>query len=106
MVKICFINQHGIESILECSPGESLMAAAVRHGLTEVIGECGGNCACATCHVYLREPWSLQVPPPEETERAMLDGVLDPRGNSRLGCCIQITPSLDGMLVDLPSRQV
>ena len=106
MVKICFVNQAGLESVLACYPGESLMAAAVRHGLSEIIGECGGNCACATCHVYLGEPWSEQVPPPADDERAMLDGVLEPRRDSRLGCCVTITQSLDGMLVQLPSKQV
>ncbi len=106
MIRICFVNSAGEETSLEAVAGETLMSLAVRHGLPGIIGECGGNCACATCHVYIAEDWQARLPPPDATEQVMLEGALERRPDSRLSCRISTSPALDGMQVSLPSSQV
>jgi 2Fe-2S ferredoxin len=70
-----------------------------------ILAECGGNCACATCHVYVAEPWRARVNPPSKEERDMFECVLSPNGNSRLGCQVIVTEELDGLIVHLPESQ-
>ncbi len=80
--------------------GASLMETAKRNGVEGIFGDCGGGCACATCHVYVDGDWFEKVGPPDDIEFAMLDMVTDVlRDNSRLGCQIKMTPELDGIEV-------
>jgi 2Fe-2S ferredoxin len=80
--------------------GASLMEIAKRNGVEGVFGDCGGGCACATCHVYVDQDWFEKVGPPDDIEFAMLDMVFDvQRDNSRLGCQIKMKPDLDGITV-------
>ena len=80
--------------------GASLMETAKRHGVEGIFGDCGGGCACATCHVYVEGKWFEKVGPPDDIEFAMLDMVTDVlKDNSRLGCQIKMSPELDGIEV-------
>lgn len=91
---------------VEAKTGQSLMKAALQNDVDGIAADCGGSMTCATCHVYVRERWAAQLPPPAPEELAFLDFVADERKpNSRLSCQIELTPELDGIEVDLPSRQ-
>ena len=80
--------------------GISLMELGKQNGVAGIMGECGGGCACATCHVYVEEDWFEKVGKPDEIEFAMLDMVADViKDNSRLGCQIKMSPELDGLAV-------
>jgi 2Fe-2S ferredoxin len=96
----------GAERTLEAQPGQSLMQAAIAANAPGIEGDCGGLLTCATCHVYVREPWLAQLPPMVPDEDSMLDfAAAERRANSRLSCQIALTPALNGLVVDLPSSQ-
>ena len=106
MPKVTFIDFKGSEKHVSGQDGESLLQLAHSNGIEGVIGECGGNLSCATCHVYVDEAWLGLLPPPSGDENAMLDGTYcDRMSNSRLGCQIKLGPSLEGLVVRLPERQ-
>lgn len=105
MPSITFIAHDGSAQQVDAAPGLSLMQAAVEANVNGIIGDCGGACACATCHCYVDEAWLGKVPPAESNEAAMLDCVIDPAGNSRLSCQIKVTAELDGLVVRLPASQ-
>lgn len=91
---------------LAAKPGESLMEAAVAANVPGIEADCGGMMTCATCHVYVREPFASRLPPPVGDEAAMLDFTASPRrANSRLSCQIRIEPALQGLEADLPDAQ-
>lgn len=94
------------ETTLEGKPGESLMQAAVAANVTGIEADCGGLLTCATCHVYVREPFASRLPPPSDDELGMLEFTASPRQpNSRLSCQIELGDDLDGLTVDLPESQ-
>jgi 2Fe-2S ferredoxin len=94
------------ETTLEAKPGESLMQAAVAANVRGIEADCGGLLTCATCHVYVREPFASRLPPPSEDELGMLEFTASPRRtNSRLSCQIELGESLDGLAVELPESQ-
>lgn len=96
----------GIERTIEAQPGQSLMQAAIAANAPGIEGDCGGLLTCATCHVYVREPWLAQLPPMVADEDGMLDfAAAERRSNSRLSCQIALTPALDGLVVELPDTQ-
>ena len=106
MAEVRYVAADGSEHVADGRPGESVMRTAVKNGVPGIIGECGGNASCATCHVYVRPEFLDTVAPPSDFERDMLDlAVTDPRDNSRLSCQIRISDELDGLIVDLPERQ-
>lgn len=91
---------------LHAQPGQSLMQAAVAANVQGIEADCGGMMTCATCHVYVREPFAAQLPPPSDEELGMLDFTASPRtARSRLSCQIQLTEALQGLEVDLPPSQ-
>ena len=91
---------------LPCQTGQSLMQAAVAANVPGIEADCGGMMTCATCHVYVREPFLAQLPDMTEDEDSMLDFTADVRkANSRLSCQIPLTEALDGLTVDLPGTQ-
>jgi len=100
-VKITLVQQDGAHVIIEDAPvGQSLMVVAKAHGVDGILGDCGGGCACATCHVYIDPEWQHVVGNPDDIEAMTLDMVSDiTRSNSRLGCQITIRPELDGLQV-------
>jgi 2Fe-2S ferredoxin len=99
MVKIIFIDQQGHERVVEGRAGQSLMLVAVQNEIAGIDGECGGACACATCHVLIDPEWSSKLPKAEMMEQDMLDFARDVQANSRLACQIKLTPEIDGMSV-------
>jgi 2Fe-2S ferredoxin len=105
MPSVTFIRHDGTSEQVQAEPGLSLMQAAVNHGVDGIIGDCGGACACATCHCYVDAAWVGQMPPAQGNEQAMLECVIDPAENSRLSCQIKLTEALDGLVVRLPAAQ-
>jgi 2Fe-2S ferredoxin len=105
MAKITYVETDGTEHRVDVSAGLSVMDGAKRYAIPGIDGDCGGACACATCHVYVDEAWAGRLPPMEELEQAMLDFAFDVRPTSRLSCQIKIDPGLDGLVVHTPARQ-
>lgn len=106
MPKVVFIALDGASRTVDARAGESVMAAAVRNGIPGIIGECGGNCSCATCHVYVDATFANAVGTVGEMEDDLLDlGVADRRESSRLSCQILLTEDLDGLTVHVPEEQ-
>jgi 2Fe-2S ferredoxin len=105
MAKIIFTDFTGVARTVESEPGSTVMEAAIRNAIPGIEAECGGACACATCHVYVDEAWREKVGEPSPMEEDMLDFGYDVKPNSRLSCQIKITPELDGLKVTTPERQ-
>ena len=105
MPKIVFTEPDGGQREIDAPLGITLMEAARQHGVQGVVAQCGGACACATCHVYIDPSWLDKLDPAEEMEEGMLEIAWEPRGNSRLSCQIQITAEMDGLQVTVPQRQ-
>ncbi|MFG1346577.1 2Fe-2S iron-sulfur cluster-binding protein [Xanthobacter autotrophicus DSM 431] len=105
MVAITFIEFDGTSHTVEGLEGATAMETAVRNGVPGIVAECGGACACATCHVYVGEGWMDKVGPASEMEEGMLDFATDVRPNSRLSCQIKLTAALDGLVLHTPETQ-
>src|SRR5882672_3135235 len=105
MVKITFIDTTGKSRTIDAEPGSTVMEAAIKHGVPGIEAECGGACACATCHVYVDEAWRPIVGEPSPMEEDMLDFGYDVKPNSRLSCQIKVTAEIDGLVVRIPERQ-
>lgn len=106
MPKVHLIQPDGIQLTLEADDGKNLMQTAVGAGVHGIVGECGGSAMCATCHVYVQEPWIQKLPEPLATELEMLECTADERRpESRLSCQIKLSSQLDGLTVRLPSTQ-
>ena len=105
MAKINFIDHSGETRSIEAETGSTVMEAAIRNSIPGIEAECGGACACATCHVYVEESWREKVGAPTPMEEDMLDFGYDIKPNSRLSCQIKITDALDGLVVITPERQ-
>ena len=105
MAKITFVAFDGTRHDVEAANGSTVMENAIRNGVPGIEAECGGACACATCHVYVDEAWSERVGKPEAMEEDMLDFAFDVRPTSRLSCQIRVSDALDGLVVAVPERQ-
>jgi 2Fe-2S ferredoxin len=104
--KVIYVGESGDERVVDATVGESVMAAAVKNGVPGIIGECGGNASCATCHVWVREDFLPLIGTPSDAEEDLLDlGVADRREGSRLCCQIAMSPELDGLTVVVPADQ-
>lgn len=97
MPRIVFHDVNGQRVEAEAPVGSTVLEAALDNGVAGILGECGGACACATCHSYVADAWLSRLPGMEEMEDAMLDTALERRQNSRLTCQIELTPALDGL---------
>jgi 2Fe-2S ferredoxin len=103
---VVYVSALGDQSVVIGQVGESVMAAAVRNGVPGIIGECGGNASCATCHVWVRDEFRALTGGPGDLEEDLLDlGVSERRGSSRLSCQITLDDELDGLTVDVPPDQ-
>jgi 2Fe-2S ferredoxin len=102
VVKVLFRLADGNEQRIDARIGESLMLSAKANDVPGILADCGGACACATCHVVVDPEWYARMVPPESHERDMLEFALDVQPTSRLSCQIQIDESLDGLSVSVP----
>lgn len=93
------------EHTVEIATGMSIMEGALKYAVPGLEGDCGGACACATCHVYVDEAWVEKTGPRDELEADMLDFAFDVTDQSRLGCQIKMTDDLDGLIIRMPARQ-
>ena len=105
MPKITYIEQNGKTHIQEVANGLTVMEGAVQNNIPGIDADCGGSCACATCHVYVDEKWFDKLPKKESAEEDMLDMAFEPKKLSRLSCQITATEELDGLVVKMPSKQ-
>jgi 2Fe-2S ferredoxin len=105
MAKITFIQPDGSEQVVDATPGITVMEAAKLNMVPGIEAECGGACACATCHVYIDNEWRVTTGMPSQMEEDMLDFAFDVRESSRLSCQIKVTPALDGLIVRVPAKQ-
>lgn len=106
MPHVIFINPDGSRQPVEGHVGQSVMEIARQAGIDGIVGECGGHCACATCHVCVAPEWFGETGPPDDDESDMLDFTAAKRQpTSRLSCQIRLRPALDGLIVHTPERQ-
>lgn len=106
MTRVTYIEASGEATTLDVTDGWSLMQAAISGGVDGIVGECGGSCACATCHCYVDETRLAELPAPDEGELAMLEAVAaERRPNSRLACQLKASAALEGLVLTLPATQ-
>jgi 2Fe-2S ferredoxin len=104
-MRIEFLNPDGIETIVDCAPGISLMECARAHGIEGIVADCGGERACATCHVHIETMWLETLPPQSIEERELLEFAKAVDATSRLACQIELTAAHDGLRVRVPAEQ-
>jgi 2Fe-2S ferredoxin len=105
MAKITYIDSGGTARTIDAEVGTTVMETAIKNDVPGIEAECGGACACATCHVYVDEAWQAKVGGPSPMEEDMLDFGYDVKPNSRLSCQIKVAEELDGLVVRTPERQ-
>ena len=105
MPNVTYRQRDGSERVVALAVGDSVMQGAVRNNMRGIDAECGGGCACATCHIYVDAKWMERAGAPSAIEEAMLTVVRDPRPTSRLSCQIMMTEALDGLVVEIPGQQ-
>lgn len=105
MAKIKYIEFKGKEHVVDLDAGMTLMEGAIKNMIPGVDADCGGACSCSTCHLYIAEEWIEKVGRAEDMEGDMLDFAYDVRENSRLGCQVEVTDDMDGLIIYLPERQ-
>ncbi len=105
MPKITYIENNGKTHNIEVPNELSVMEGAIQNNIPGIDADCGGACACATCHIYVDEKWFNKLPSKSEAEQDMLDMAIEPNKFSRLGCQITVNDDLDGMVVKMPSKQ-
>ena len=105
MEKLTFKQPDGSEQTVEAAPGVTVMEAAKLNLVPGIEAECGGACACATCHVYVDPAWVEKTGKPSEMEEDMLNFAFDVRETSRLSCQIKVSDELDGLVVEVPEKQ-
>jgi 2Fe-2S ferredoxin len=107
MAKITYVECNGTEHMVDVPIGDSVMQGAVKNNVPGIDADCGGACACATCHVYVDPGWLGAVgAASSDTEASMLEYAAEPvEANSRLSCQVQVTAELDGLIVRMPRRQ-
>jgi len=106
MPKITYIEFNGTEHTVDVAAGLSVMEGAVNNNIPGIDADCGGACACSTCHVYIDPAWVDKLPAREDMEEDMLDFAFEPNERSRLTCQVKVTPELDGLVVQMPEKQI
>lgn len=105
MPLINYIEANGKHHEIEVASGDTIMQGAVDNMIDSLLAECGGACACATCHCYVDEAWADKVPAATDIEKDLLEAVLEPKDNSRLSCQIVVSDEMEGFTVHLPESQ-
>ena len=106
MSKITYITHDNKTHTIDVQNGLTVMEGAIQNDIPGIDADCGGGMACATCHVYVNDNWSDKLPKKEDGEEDMLDMAFEPRSNSRLSCQLIVLNELDGLIVNIPSKQV
>ncbi|MEM9755139.1 MAG: 2Fe-2S iron-sulfur cluster-binding protein [Pseudomonadota bacterium] len=107
MAKITFIEHNGTEHIIDVAEGLTVMEAARDNNIPGIEADCGGACACSTCHVYIHPDWVPKLPEIDPMEEDMLEFAYEPDpSRSRLTCQLQVNDDLDGLVVQMPERQI
>jgi len=106
MPAVTFVAFDGTAYTVAVQTGKSLMQAAIDNNVPGIDADCGGGCACGTCHVFVDEPWLTQSGTPGAAEQGMLSMRPDRKPNSRLSCQITVVDALDGLVVRLPEFQM
>ena len=106
MTKVIFIEANGTRHEVDARNDRSLMQAAVQNGVPGIDADCGGQCMCATCHVFLTEEWNAKLGTPSADEEEMLAPTPERAATSRLSCQIQVTDALEGIEITLPAFQM
>ena len=105
MLKITFVATDGTRTDVDAAEGSTVMESAIKNMVQGIEAECGGACACATCHVYVDDAWTGKTGSAEPMEEDMLDFAYDVKPSSRLSCQIKVTAEMDGLVVHVPERQ-
>ena len=105
MPKITYVENEGKSHTVEVDSGLTVMEGAVQNNIPGIDADCGGGMACATCHVYVTEDWFNKLPKKEDGEEDMIDMAYEPKKNSRLSCQLIVSDDLDGLIVNIPSKQ-
>ena len=105
MTKINYITHNNETHTIEVQNGLTVMEGAVQNDIPGIDADCGGGMACATCHVYVSDEWFEKLPTKEDGEEDMLDMAFEPKKNSRLSCQLTVSNELDGLIVNIPSKQ-
>jgi 2Fe-2S ferredoxin len=105
MAKITYIDFNGTERVADVANGLSVMEGAIKNNIPGIDADCGGACACATCHVYVDEAWREKTGAPSAMEESMLDFAENVEPNSRLSCQLKVSDELDGLIVRTPENQ-
>jgi len=106
MAKITYIEFSGKEHVVDVSNGLTVMEGARDNNIPGIEADCGGACACSTCHVHVDPAWTAKLPPVDPMEEDMLEFAYEPDANSRLTCQIKVTDALDGLVVRMPEKQI
>ncbi|MEM7610097.1 MAG: 2Fe-2S iron-sulfur cluster-binding protein [Pseudomonadota bacterium] len=105
MPTIIFVEQDGSRKEVSVETGYTVMEAAVNNGIDGIVAECGGACACATCHSYIDDAWADKVGEMDDMEDSMLDAAYERKDNSRLTCQIEVTDEMDGLIVHVADNE-
>ncbi|KPA21359.1 Ferredoxin-6 [Shimia sp. SK013] len=107
MAKITYVEHNGTEHVVEVANGLTVMEGARDNNIPGIEADCGGACACSTCHVYVDAAWAEKIPAKDDMEEDMLDFAFEPNpATSRLTCQIKVTDALDGLVVKMPEKQI
>ena len=107
MARITYIEHDGTKHVIDVPNGLTVMEGARDNGINGIEADCGGSCACSTCHVYVHDSWIQRLPEKEAMEEDMLDFAWEPDPiRSRLTCQLRVTDELDGLIVTMPERQI
>ena len=106
MPKITYIEHNGTEHTVEVATGLTVMEGAVNNNIPGIDADCGGACACSTCHAYVDPGWVAKLPAREDMEVDMLDFAFEPNERSRLTCQVKVTAEMDGLVLQLPEKQI
>ena len=107
MAKITYIEFNGKTHVVDVASGLTVMEGARDNNIPGIEADCGGACACSTCHVYVDESWVEKLPPRDDMEQDMLDFAWKPDAlRSRLTCQLKVSDTLDGLVVNMPEKQI
>jgi 2Fe-2S ferredoxin len=106
MPKITYIEHNGTEHTVDVAAGLTVMEGAVNNNIPGIDADCGGACACSTCHAYVDPEWVGKLPDREDMEVDMLDFAFEPNERSRLTCQVKVTAEMDGLVLQLPEKQI